>query len=260
MHTGGDRFRSIVERRSEVLRALTDGSVTKSQLVDALEISRSTVDRAVRNLESIECITRDDGGFEATATGRLALTEYDRYCERTRTIQTAQAFLDILPADAPVDTAILHGASISFPTQYAPEEALQPSIELLRESTSIRGTAPVILSFYPDLFEERMREDGLSVEIIATEDVLATLPTMMSDRVDAFIHHEKISLYKAGNSLPYALWLMETTDGTHAGITTYDAGGVAGLLVNDSPAAVEWAEAQYEQYLEHAELVPAASI
>ena len=260
MTTGGARFRSSLENRSDVLRLLVAGPTTKSGLVEATGTSRSTIDRAVRELEHAACIARQNGEYVATMTGRLALEEYDRYVTRTDSIRDARAFLDVLPDDAPLDSAMLHGASITLPDQHAPEEALQPSIDVLDDATSLRGTAPVVLSFYPDLFERRVRENDLSVEIVAEDEVLAVLPTMMSDRVEPFIHHERVSLFRATDALPYALWLMETPDGTHAGITAYDAGGVAGLLINDTPPAVEWAEHQYEQYRANAAHVPSSSM
>lgn len=260
MAPGGERFRSILENRNDVLRLLVDGPTTKSELVESVDTSRSTIDRAIRELEQAACITRQNGEFAATTTGRLALEEYDQYATRTCSIRESRAFLGALPDDAPLDTAMLDGASITLPDQHAPEEALQPSLELLANSTSMRGTAPVVLSFYPDLFEEHVRENDLSVEIIAEEAVLAVLPTMMSDRVEPFVHHEDVSLFRAGDSLPYALWLMTTPDGTHAGITAYDSGGVAGMLINDTPAAVEWAKRQYEQYRADAAHVPSFSI
>lgn len=258
MTTGGEQFRSILENRNDVLRRLVDGPTTKADLVESLDTSRSTVDRAIRDLQTVECISRTNGGFVATTTGRLALAEYDRYAARTDAIRESHGFLDVLPTDAPLDTAMLHGATITLPDQHAPEEALQPAIDVLDEATSLRGTAPVVLSFYPDLFERRVRENGLSVEVVAEDEVLAVLPTMMSDRVEPFINHEQVSLFRSAGTLPYALWLMETPDGTYAGITAYDAGGLAGLLINDSPAAVEWAEHQYEQYRADAAHVPSS--
>lgn len=260
MTTGGERFRSILENRNDVLRHLVDSPTTKTDLVETLDVSRSTVDRAIRDLQTIECATRTEGRFVATTTGRLALEEYERYVARTDSIRDSRAFLDVIPDDAPLDAAMLDGASITLPDEHAPEEALQPSIELLGKSTSLRGTAPVVLSFYPDLFDAHVREHDLTVESVAEEAVIATLPTMMSDRVEPFIQHENVSFYRVRESLPYALWLMETPDGTHAGITAYDSGGVAGLLINDSTAAVRWAEAQYEQYLDRAEYVDPSSI
>ena len=260
MTSGGERFRSTLSNRHDVLRELVDGPATKSELVESLESSRSTIDRSIRDLERIECITRENGGFIATTTGRLALSEYERYCERMQAIRDARRFLDVVPPDAPLDTAMLEGASITLPDQHAPEQALKPSVELFHDTIALRGTAPVVLSFYPDLFEKRVREDGVSVEIIAEDEVLAVLPSLMSDRVDPFINHERVTLYRSAGSLPYALWLMETPERTHAGITAYDSGGVAGLLINDSDAAVEWAERQYEQYRANAEVVPASSI
>lgn len=256
----GDRFRAILENRSEVLRALTADPDTKPALADSLDTSRSTIDRAIRDLESAECITRTDDGYVATTTGRLALAEYDRYCRRNGAIQGAYEFLNSLHPDAPVDPAILLDATISMPEEHAPDQALKPSIDLVKRSTSIRGLAPAVLSFYPDLLEQRVREADATIEIIAAEDVLAVLPNLMSERVSEFLEHDNVSLYHADGDLPYALWLMGTDDGIHTGITSYDSNGVAGVLLNDTDDAVEWATAEYERYLDSAELISTSSL
>ena len=59
-------------------------------------------------------------------------------------------------------------------------------------------------------------------------------------------------MYATDEQLPYALWVMETPDGTCAGITAYEDGGVRGVLMNDSEAAVTWAQGQYDAYRERA--------
>lgn len=252
MTGGGERFRSILENRHDVLGVLVEEPATKPALVEILDVSRSTVNRAIRDLQSVECITRTDDGYVATMTGRISLAEYDEYCDRTRSIQAAQPFLHVLPVDAPMDTAMLRGASVSMPNDHAPEEALKPTIDLLEQATEMRGLAPVVLSFYPDLLEQQVREQDVTMEIVAEEAVLAMLPNMMSTRVEPFMNHENVTLYESSDSLPYALWFMETPEGTTVGITAYVSGGVAGVLVNDSEAAVRWAAALYEQYREDA--------
>ncbi|MFC6724553.1 hypothetical protein ACFQE1_09235 [Halobium palmae] len=94
------------------------------------------------------------------------------------------------------------------------------------------------------------------VGVAAGPDVLDALPDLpeIGDRSLADV--DGLALYESDRGLPYALWLMETADSAYAGITAYDGTGVAGVLVNDSDAAVDWAEDLYRRYRRTARPVP----
>lgn len=255
----GRRFRTILENRHEVLDVLCDRSTTKPELVDSLDTSRSTIDRAIRDLLESGCVTERGPEYIGTTTGHLALEEFEQYRAKTQSIRKTREFLNYLPADAPLDSELLTGATISLAEEHAPEQALKPSIELLRDASSMRGLAPVVLAFYPDLIQNQVQQNGMSVEIVAAKTVLETLPDLVRARDEPLRHPEQISLYEAAGSLPYALWVMDTDEGEYAGITAYDSGGVAGVLINDTDPAVHWAQTQYEHYRDAAEQVTLSS-
>ncbi|WP_455550781.1 hypothetical protein [Haloarcula laminariae] len=70
-------LRNVLDKRSDVLRYLSETSARKPELVDELPISRSTVDRSIQDLLEVDCVTEIEGRYTATKTGLLALTEYD---------------------------------------------------------------------------------------------------------------------------------------------------------------------------------------
>lgn len=250
-----DAFRGIVDRRSELLRAVAAEPRSKPELVSLVDASRSTVDRAIRELQSMACVVRDDDGYVATNTGRLALDAYDTYCRRTAAVLDASEFLAAVPRGAPLDTAMLDGATIALPERHAPERAIQPALDCFERATSLHGLAPTVLSFYPDVIEARVQEAGIDVEIVADPAVINVLPELDRERVEALVRHETVAFYESATELPYALWVMGTPDGDVAGITVYDASGVAATLVNDAADAVAWARTRYEQYRQSAEHV-----
>jgi len=69
----GDDLPSLVGRREPTLRLLSDGPTTNRDVIDALEVSRSTVTRALRELEEAGFVGRRDGGYATTLAGRFAL-------------------------------------------------------------------------------------------------------------------------------------------------------------------------------------------
>ena len=250
-----EQVRNVLENRNAVLRYLVESPATKPEIVDSLEIPRSTLDRAINELSEIGCVGSKNGAYESTTTGRLALSEYDRYQSTTQAIHQSTTFLNYLPNDANIDPALLKGASITLSEPHAPEQALVPSTELFQEATMMKGLAPVVLSAYPDLIGEQLATGDLSVEIVATEEVISTLPELANSQAESLLDEESLTMYESETDLPYALWLMETPTGVHAGITAYDSSGVAGVLINDSDTAVQLARSQYQQYREEAHLI-----
>lgn len=241
-------IRRILERRSPVLATLQASSARKPELVDELESSRSTVDRAIGELTEAGLVEQDGSEYTVTTAGRLAYREYREYERATDTISsTTTTFVNHLPRDAPVNTSLLEGASITMGAAHVPDQALEPSNNLFERATRMRGLAPVVLSFYPSLIAEQLAEGDLTVEIVAEPDVLETLPSLPEFGTESLSEVGGLQLYESDEELPYALWVMDTLESSYAGITAYD-GGVVGVLINESQAAVQWADEQYTQY------------
>ena len=245
-------IRRVLERRSPVLATLQASPARKPELVADLKSSRSTVDRAIRELTEAGLVETDGSEYMVTTAGRLALREHSEYERATDAVSSTRTFVNHLPRDAPVNTSLLEGASITMGADHAPDQALKPSNELFERATRMRGLAPVVLSFYPSLIAERLDEGDLTVEVVAEPDVLKALPTLPEFGTESLSEVDGLELYESGAELPYALWIMDTPKSSYAGITAYKHGGVAGVLINDAQEAVQWAEDQYTRYLEGA--------
>ena len=159
-----------------------------------------------------------------------------------------------MPADTALDVRLLDTGTVTMADDHAPDQALVPTVDIFKRATHLRGLAPVVLQFYPDLISKQFGESDLTVEIVAESAVLSTLPDIPSLSDTSLSDMDDLTLYESDGALPYALWLMDTPDESYAGITAYDSGGVAGVLVNDADSAVGWAETQYEHYRENAQL------
>lgn len=250
--SSGDRLRTVLSNRHDVLRALCTEVTTKPELVETLDAARSTIDRAIRDLEAVGCIESSNGGYRSTATGQLALAEHDGYVSKTDAIDHATAFVNELPAASPMDCAMLRECEITLSEPHAPEMALQSSIDVFNHATTMRGLAPVVLTLYPKLIEDRVSAGDLTVEIIAQQNVVDSLAALDDNTGAPLTETDAVSLYSTTDSLPYALWIMDTPEQDVAGITAYADGSVHGVLTNDSDAALRWARDQYQTYKSHA--------
>ena len=249
------RLRTVLANRADVLRTLLDGPATKPELVDSLDAARSTIDRAISDLTDVGCIEATRGQYRTTAAGRTALEEYESYVEGTQAIHRATDFLNGLTANASVPTDLLRGCEITLAEGHAPDTALRPSIELLKQATELRGLAPVVHSLYPQIIEDRIDDGGLTVEIVAQRNVVDSLPELAGGDASHLIDQEAARLHTTGEQLPYSLWMMELPEGAVAGITAHEDGRVHGVPINDTEAALEAAKDQYEVYKQSATLI-----
>lgn len=243
-------LRETVSKRYRVLQALADDPRTKPELVDRLECSRSTVDRATSDLLDVECIESTDVGgsrFRLTQTGRVALEVERRYRDDADRLAALSALLNDLPSDAPMSEAFVSGADV-YRSARAPDVALRPATELLVDADRMVGTATVVRNDYFDNLGGRLDDGGFELELVLDPELLAGIVENHDDEFERLLARDGVEAYTAETTIPYALWLTENGTDATAGITVHDDGGVKGTVVNGSARAVSWARSQYVGY------------
>lgn len=254
----GNAVRETVARRRPVLRALREAPRGKPSLVEALPVSRSTVDRAVSELLEAGLVERNGDEYRLTGSGALALTVHGEYVDRTDAIAAATPVLNALPDATVLDGALLEGCEVHLAEPRAPEGALTAAVSALREATALRGFAPVVKSSYVTLLREEVAERNLDVEIVVERDARNSFERLVHVReeLEALLAADSFRILATDRNLPCALWAMEG-DEDLAGVTVHDAGGIVGVIANDAPAAVEWCRETYEGVRADAEPLPA---
>lgn len=243
---------ALLARRAELLRSLRDGSPTKRELAAAQSVSRSTVDRAVRDLEAAGLVEREDG-VSLTLQGRLAFDVYEQLTETLDALDDASGVLDPLPPDATLDGALLRGASVARPDPVAPQRPYLAYQSALEGATAVRGFAPAVLDENVPRFRERIVEDEVPVDLTVAPAALDELVSTHSDAVETCLDTGRLTLRRADETLDYGLVLAERPDATVVCALVYDDRGLAGVLRNDERRAVRWAEDVYERLRADAE-------
>src|SRR6056297_1681780 len=134
----------LLAQRADLLRAVRDGAPPKPELAAALSVSRSTVDRAVRDLEDSGLVERA-GGVTLTLKGRLALDSYETFAAHLRDFEAAETALKTLPNDARVDRSLFRDATVVEATPVAPQRATEAYRSLVADATRVRGYASALL-------------------------------------------------------------------------------------------------------------------
>lgn len=92
-----------ITARHRLLEQIDKGVCDKRDLHDALNSSRTTIDRAVRELEQENILHRRNGCCEFTRFGRVAYSEFCGMSQTFKTLDNASNLLSILPENSTLD-------------------------------------------------------------------------------------------------------------------------------------------------------------
>lgn len=242
-----------LSRRAPVLSTLEDGPRGKHDLLEELTVSRSTVDRAIRELESAEFVERCDGVYRLTVAGRLVLTEYR---QRVATLGSIANFSDLLrciPRNAPMSVQFLTGATVHEPKPHTPNAPFEVIATRLDDAEVLRGSmvAERVPRFRSRLCE-RTVDDDLEATVVLTDELADYFFERCSDELRDAMAHGSLELL-ATPTIPYGLWIVDTPSNSDVFVVVYgDSADVRGVIQNDSSAALEWANGVYDSLRERA--------
>lgn len=237
---------TVLTRRKPLLEALSAVPTRKCDLPSDLDISRSTIDRGIRELEALDLVERDGRTYRSTLAGELALTEYDRFAGRVTDVVEARDILSSLPSTAPLDPVFLEGADVLVSQWPDPQTPVRKLEELISTATHHRAFAPAFLSHLVISYRDAI-VDGLECEFALTPAVLDELVVHHREPVSEALSTGRVDLREAPETLPYTLVVSRDergpdTESVVASILVYIDEGLKGIIYNDDPAAVEWAE------------------
>ena len=152
---GASELVDVVERRLDFLERLLEDPLRKHELVDALGHSRSTVNRAIDELEAAGLVAAATDGYRATLTGRLLARGYRRFLTVADDVDAASEALAPLGPDASIEAVALRDADVfraAAPDPYRPLERLD---EALAGADAVAAALPALP--YPRLLDRCRR-------------------------------------------------------------------------------------------------------
>lgn len=242
MTTDVGELTALFVRRAPLLRALRAGPRTRSALAADRDVSRSTVDRAVRELESVGAVERHDGAIAITLVGRLALASHDDFERELRNVVDC-ALLDSLGDDAPIDRAVVDGATNVDATPAATARPLDALTDRLEAAVSVEWYATMALTGLVEAFRRRL-DNGLTAHLYVDGDVVDTLVTDSLAVIEDMRGLPNATISETAVELPYDLALFEYAEGSEVVVLTGER-GVDHLVCNDSDAAVAWGRERF---------------
>ncbi|RJX51451.1 helix-turn-helix transcriptional regulator [Halonotius pteroides] len=243
----------VLLKRCECLRALSNQPQAKRELVESLDIPRSTLDDIVRDLEHADLVEYLDGEWQPTPLGQCTFNHHTRYKEGLESLTDAAPVINELPRTTPVDRHFLIDAEVHIATAPVPDDVIQILLNAVESATHIRGITALAMSGYADSFYRHATAGSdAQLELVLQPEIFERLRTINPNQTDNVLSDENTTLYHGDVPVSFSLWI---SDENHAGIIVHTDQSVKGIIINDTDDALDWATDQYNRVREDAELI-----
>ena len=247
---------STLRSRFDVFDALRSTPNGKPSLVGELAVSRSTVDRAIRELEDAGFVIRDGSQYRATCYGELLASRYEAFLEEARKVADAGSLLAALDSAAPMDPDFFADAEVIRAGPPAAHRPIDRFERRIGEADRIYGLIRTISHSSTRELVQQYAETGLDGEFVITPRLADWLVEHRFDSTRALVDAD-IDLYEI-ETLPYALVVLEELDDVDALATCFvygDGSELLGTIETSDPEAVDWALETYGRFRDRASTV-----
>lgn len=252
-----DELVHTLTRRRTILAALDDRPRHKRDLTEELHVARSTIDRALRKLETEGLVERGDDGFSLTTYGEIAFDVYADFTTRLDALWDARDVVDALPSSQFAEPVFLRNASVTRASVSAPDRPVRAFVDLVSAATHARGFSPTAYGAYVDVFETRVVDAGMTAELAFSDEALEELTTTHKGAIQRAAETGRVDVHRIEPLPPTGLIVLTREDGSQVvAMGVHDGKGLTAVVKNDAPAAVEWAQELVDEHLERADPIP----
>ena len=248
--------------RVELLELLADQPHSRSDLQEAVGVTRVTMNRMIEDFEERGWVNDPDREPRITSCGRLVLDNFEPLREAAATSQKLSSIQQYLPTDK-FDFALsrLGDAEITYSSQFDILAPVERSAEIAVGADRLRvvGNAPdsVHLQKASTLYEDG--EGPHSVERVFTSgglDTIAAKPELSQRlRNIAALDDVECTYFRYDEALSYGLQIADET----VVLELFDGQGVIpAVIVTDDETILAWAKERFERYKQASRLLDPA--
>ncbi|RKD89093.1 helix-turn-helix transcriptional regulator [Halopiger aswanensis] len=248
-----------IRKRSDVLAELAEEPLQPRELVDRLAVSRSTVTRALGDLEDADLVAKRDGRYVATRFGEIAIERFERYSTEIETLVSIKPLTQAFPTADPPPIELLEGADIVLQRHDGAFRPLEIVEETFRTASgaAIAYFPTVVNPNLPRVWERTAGESDTDLTIILEGETYDCLRTRYEDELTAIASQSDAALY-VGDGPSFGLVCIDAGDQFTVLVVIYAAGGVEGVIVNRSAELHEWVRGLFDRIRTDADPVDAS--
>lgn len=248
MTSGTGDAMALLTRRRALLDAIGEGPVDKQSLVAEVGVSRSTVDRGVRELEDVGLVERSGGTVSLTTSGRVAMKAHDRLSDTVQGLSASADLLAHLPPESPPDPVIFQGGTVVESSAAIPQRPASTVGEMVTNADRVRGVA---LSVEPELVNagrDAIVDRNVDMTIVVPEAVISRLLGAHEDALEDSLEGG-IDLRQTTADVPFGVMVFDSDDGAEVVLLVYGERGLQGIVRNDRDPALAWGRQYVDAWL-----------
>jgi len=234
--------------RIEVLAALADEPLTRSEVASRVDVSQPTLGRILGDLSDRQWVATEGEFYRATATGDLVAAGITDLRERLAAEARLREVVEWLPADAiDVDLRHLADATITTPTETRPNRPIRRMLELLREADH----ATLLSHAFNEQKLRLVRDRAVAGDLETAGVFHASAIDALRETADLreilreLVASDAAEICVTEQTVPVAVEV--TDDRTHL-LLRDDEGIVRASVDTDDAAVREWATALHETF------------
>ncbi|MFY4815328.1 helix-turn-helix transcriptional regulator [Haloarcula sp. AONF1] len=227
--------------RVAILRALREEPRRPAELTDAVDATRTTVQRILGGFRERDWVVKRGADYRVTPTGERVhdayetlLTEVERGDRYGRFAETVERVGVDFPAEGIPDS------DLTVASDQNPLAAVDRLTDLLRESrgAEIRAVSPVVLQQFNDAAAAAL-DGGASVELIIDRDVVDASVAEFGPATDRALEDDDATVYVSAESIEYGLVRCDDV----ACVTAYDErNNPRCVLESTDETVVDWVD------------------
>lgn len=234
------------------MACLLDQPREKRDLADEVDIARSTLDRAIRELEAINCVRYTDGKYTVTVVGKRIAHGFFEFIEQVELAVEFEYFLRYTSTDTfDLDLSNLADAKLWTPESNDPYAMIHRHVEMLNKATSFRGALPLIGLHPFEAAYAQIVEQGAEHEIVVGSGVAETLQSneRYQSKFQDLLKRENCTISVSETSIPYFVGIF---DDEIVQIGVDEDGEPRALLETDQREVRSWAHETIDTYEQEA--------
>lgn len=246
--TAAEDVVAIMHRRTGILACLLEEPREKRALVDELDVARSTLDRAIRELESVDLVAYDDGTYGLTAVGERLAYDFFGFVDRVQLAMRFRPFLEHTTLEEfDLDLRCLVDAELLTPEPNDPYAMVNRHVERLRQADEFRGMLPLVGLHAFEVAHEQVTEHGCHHEVVVEAGVVETCRSNGEYRgmLRELCEHDRCRISVHDGPIPYYVGVF---DDETVQIGVDEDGEPRALAETNERAVRAWAQDRIDEY------------
>jgi len=241
---------SLLTKREPILRAVDADGVGKRELVEQLRVSRSTIDRGIRELENAGLLARSPEGYRRTLLGELVLSQYDQFASRTDSLLAAKQLLAELSPAYGLDPVVFEEATIVTPSKHDPPQPISAFCSLLAEARWTQTVCPAVFPQLLDQWVSLCAAEQARADIVLSAPAVSTLVGSHTASLETLVAEATIALHQVETDPVCGLVVAENDATTTGGLLVLDdRGGARAFVQTDTDAGISWLRGRIDDHL-----------